>query len=59
MLLVQIETSKDGVKFSVQGEIGGGTIAIKANEGEKAEDQVVCEVDEPVTLSFAVRYVNM
>lgn len=56
---VQIETSKDAIKFQVTGEIGGGTITIKANDSEKKEEQTILEVDEPVTLSFALRYLNL
>jgi hypothetical protein len=29
---------------------------LKANDCEKKEEAVECDVDEPVTLSFAVRY---
>lgn len=29
---------------------------MKANDCEKKEEAVECDVDEPVTLSFAVRY---
>jgi proliferating cell nuclear antigen len=55
LIVVTISTSKEGIKFSVHGEIGGGTINIKANDSEKKEEQVECDVDEPVSLSFAVR----
>ena len=54
-ILVTISTSKEGIKFSVHGEIGGGTINIKAG-GESNADRVECDVEEPVSLSFAVRY---
>jgi len=56
---VQIETSKESIKFEVSGEIGGGTITIKANESDKKEEQTILEVDEPVKLSFALRYLNL
>lgn len=55
IFLVTISTSKEGIKFSVHGEIGGGTINIKAG-GETSADRVECDVEEPVSLSFAVRY---
>jgi len=56
---VNIETSKESIKFSVSGEIGAGSITIKANDSEKKEEQTILEVDEPVSLSFALRYLNL
>jgi len=56
---VTIETSKESIKFSVAGEIGGGSVTIKGTEGDKKEDQTILEVDEPVSLSFALRYLNL
>jgi len=56
---VTIETSKESIKFSVNGEIGGGSVTIKGNESDKKEDQTTLEVDEPVSLSFALRYLNL
>jgi hypothetical protein len=35
---VQIETSKDRVKFSINGENGKGSITIKAKDADKADD---------------------
>ena len=57
--LVSIETSKESVIFSVNGEIGAGSVKIKANDSEKPEDRTILEVDEPVNLSFALRYLNL
>jgi proliferating cell nuclear antigen len=31
---------------------------MKANESDKKEESTILEVDEPVTLSFALRYLN-
>jgi len=56
---VSIETSKESVIFSVNGEIGAGSVKIKANDSEKPEDRTILEVDEPVNLSFALRYLNL
>lgn len=55
---ITIETSKESVRFSVQGEIGQGNITIKHNEGDK-DEKCILEVDEPVNLSFALRYLNL
>jgi len=34
-------------------------VTIKGTEGDKKEDQTILEVDEPVSLSFALRYLNL
>jgi len=56
--LVNIETSKESVKFSINGEHGKGSITLNARDSDKAEDQVTLDVDEPVNLSFALRFIN-
>uniref|UniRef100_A0A7S3GHV2 DNA sliding clamp PCNA n=1 Tax=Palpitomonas bilix TaxID=652834 RepID=A0A7S3GHV2_9EUKA len=56
---IQVAASKDGVKFSVSGDLGKGSILLKQNtETEKEEDQVVIDLQEPVDLSFALRYLS-
>ena len=57
--IVQIETSKEAVKFSVNGEIGSGCSTLKHNDSDKKEESTILEVDEPVNLSFALRYLNL
>lgn len=54
---VTIEASLEYVNFSIEGEVGSGNIKISTNDGssgEKMSDKV-----EKVTLSFALRYLNM
>ena len=59
-IIVNIETSKEFVKFSINGENGTGSITLKQkNEPEKKEENVILEIDEPVNLSFALRYLNL
>merc|ERR1712157_601940 len=53
---MQISASKEGVKFSVQGDIGSGNVMLKPREAEKSEDKVTLTVHEPVTATFALRY---
>eukprot|EP00442_Polarella_glacialis_P058572 CAMPEP_0115138008 /NCGR_PEP_ID=MMETSP0227-20121206/57401_1 /TAXON_ID=89957 /ORGANISM="Polarella glacialis, Strain CCMP 1383" /LENGTH=259 /DNA_ID=CAMNT_0002545527 /DNA_START=64 /DNA_END=843 /DNA_ORIENTATION=+ len=53
---IQVSASKDGIKFSVQGDIGAGNVMLKPRESEKAEDKVTLTVHEPVTATFALRY---
>jgi proliferating cell nuclear antigen len=54
-----ISCSKEGVKFSVSGDMGTGNVLLKANaEAEKEEEQVIIDMEEPVELTFALRYLN-
>lgn len=56
---VVISVSKDGVKFAVQGEMGKGNVMLRPNASvDKEEDQVVVELQESVSLTFALRYLN-
>jgi proliferating cell nuclear antigen len=55
---MQISASKDGVKFSVQGDLGGGNVMLKPRDSDKFEEAVSVIVHEPVTASFALRYLN-
>ena len=59
LFLVNIETSKQSLKFSVAGEIGGGSISLRANAREKKDEQTFLQIEEPVSLSFALRYLNL
>lgn len=69
-----ISCSKEGIKFSVTGDLGTGNIIRKQNasadkvclhlislNGAKStqpEDHTVIEMEEPVELTFALRYLN-
>ena len=57
---VTIAVGKDGVKFSVAGELGSGNMTIRSNTSvdTKEEDQVEVQFEEPVALNFALRYLN-
>ena len=57
---VTIAVSKDGVKFSVAGEMGSGNMTLRQNSSvdTKEEEQVTIQMEEPVTLNFALRYLN-
>ncbi len=56
---VIIETNKSYIKFSVSSEVVGGSIKIDANESGEKDEMTVFNVDEPVNLAFALRYLNM
>merc|ERR1712167_323650 len=53
---MQIQASKDGLRFSVQGDVGTGNVVLKPRESEKEEEKVSLTVHEPVTATFALRY---
>jgi len=58
---VVIAAGKEGVKFSVVGDMGSGTVLIKQTGAAdaKEDEQTVINLDEPVTLTFALRYLNL
>merc|ERR1711959_709537 len=53
---MQISASKEGLRFTVQGDLGSGNVMLKPREAEKPEDKVTLTVHEPVTATFALRY---
>jgi len=53
---MQVKASKEGIAFSVQGDVGTGNILLKPRESEKPEERVTLTVHEPVTATFALRY---
>ena len=53
---LQLTGDKNGLKFAVQGDIGSGNVLLKPRESEKPEEKVSLQIHEPVTASFALRY---
>merc|ERR1719253_2293909 len=53
---MQISASKEGIKFSVQGDVGAGNVMLKPRDADKPEEKVALSVLEPVTATFALRY---
>merc|ERR1711974_375631 len=53
---MQVKATKDGITFSVHGEMGAGNVMLKPREAERPEDKVTLNVYEPVTATFALRY---
>merc|ERR1712064_219554 len=53
---MQMRASKEGITFSVQGDIGTGNVMLKPRESEKPEERVTLTVHGPVTATFALRY---
>merc|ERR1711935_992591 len=55
---VTISVSKDGVKFATTGDIGQANITCRQNTSADKDNQTVIDLQEPVTLTFALRYLN-
>merc|ERR1711997_303255 len=53
---MQIKANKEGITFSVQGDVGSGNVLLKPRESEKPEEKVTLTVHEPVAATFALRY---
>jgi len=53
---MQVKASKEGITFSVQGDMGAGNVMLKPREAEKPEEKVTLTVHEPVAATFALRY---
>merc|ERR1719450_531265 len=53
---MQVQASKEGIKFSVAGDIGAGNVMLKPRDADKPEDKVALTVHENVTATFALRY---
>ncbi|KGO75397.1 Proliferating cell nuclear antigen, PCNA [Penicillium italicum] len=54
---VVIEASKEGVKFSCQGDIGNGSVTIRQHTNvDKPDQNVVINLSEPVALTFSLKY---
>merc|ERR1711993_140151 len=57
---VVISCTKEGVKFSAAGDIGVGNIKLAQTANvDKEEEAVTIEMQEPVNLTFASRYLQM
>ncbi|KAK4239696.1 proliferating cell nuclear antigen [Achaetomium macrosporum] len=54
---VTIEASKDGVKFSCQGDIGNGSVTLRQHSNvDKPNESIEIELTEPVSLTFSLKY---
>ncbi|XP_037882202.1 proliferating cell nuclear antigen isoform X2 [Glossina fuscipes] len=51
--------TKEGVKFSASGDLGSANVKLaQTSNVDKEEEAVIIEMQEPVTLTFACRYLN-
>eukprot|EP00898_Chlorokybus_atmophyticus_P000298 jgi/Chlat1/1269/Chrsp115S00760 len=56
---VVISVSKDGIKFSANGDIGAANITVRQNAHPQNDaDKTIISMQEPVALTFALRYLN-
>ncbi|XP_046392856.1 proliferating cell nuclear antigen [Ischnura elegans] len=56
---VVIACTKEGVKFSAAGDIGAANVKLaQTANADKEEEAVTIDMQEPVTLTFACRYLN-
>ncbi|KAE8672790.1 Proliferating cell nuclear antigen [Hibiscus syriacus] len=56
---VVISVTKEGVKFSTAGDIGTTNIVLRQNTSvDKPEEATIIEINNPVLLTFALRYMN-
>ncbi|OBT62995.1 hypothetical protein VE03_07626 [Pseudogymnoascus sp. 23342-1-I1] len=54
---VSIEASKDGVKFSCDGDIGNGAVTLRSHTNvDKPENNVEIELTDSVALTFSLKY---
>lgn len=55
-----ISVTKEGIKFTASGDLGTGNIQLKPNSAvDKDADAVVIDLQEPVNLNFALRYLML
>ena len=51
---------QEGVKFGTSGELGSGNVSLKPQSSADDEgNEVVIDMQEPVSLTFALRYLNL
>ena len=56
-----ISASKEGVRFSVEGDLGNGNITLRetSQSDAKDEDKVQIKIDAALELTFALQFLNM
>ena len=56
-----ISAAKEGVRFSVQGDLGSGNITLRetSTSDAKQEEKVFIKIDSALELTFALTYLNM
>eukprot|EP00761_Pharyngomonas_kirbyi_P012169 gb/GECH01012196.1/.p1 GENE.gb/GECH01012196.1/~~gb/GECH01012196.1/.p1 ORF type:complete len:264 (+),score=55.15 gb/GECH01012196.1/:1-792(+) len=55
---VTISATKEGVKFSVNGDFGSGNVVVNQNDSVDSGEATLINLEEPVELSFNLRYLT-
>jgi len=55
---VVISVTKEGIKFSVSGEVGNVNIVVRPSQEVDKKEETTIELQEPVQLTFALKYLN-
>ncbi|CAG9316636.1 unnamed protein product [Blepharisma stoltei] len=56
---LNLAVDKEAAKFAVSGDIGAGSITMRPNDSDKAEEKMFLRATEPVSMAFALRYLNL
>lgn len=56
---LNLAVDKEMVRFAVSGDIGAGSITMRSNISERAEERLSLSVGENVSMAFALRYLNL
>ncbi|OMJ81128.1 hypothetical protein SteCoe_18493 [Stentor coeruleus] len=56
---LNLSVDKESVKFAVSGDIGAGSITMRANNSDKSEEKLILNVSDKVSMAFALRYLNL
>lgn len=56
---LNFSVDKETVRFAVSGDIGAGSITMRANASDKVEERLILSVGEGGTMAFALRYLNL
>eukprot|EP01068_Selenidium_serpulae_P015665 Selendium_serpulae@DN6231_c3_g1_i4.p1 len=56
---LRINVTKESVKFSTKGEIGGGTIVMRPRQSDDKNDALEIQCSESVDLQFSLRFLNV
>lgn len=56
---VEISVTKEGIKFATSGDIGAASVICRqSSSSDKPDEATVIDMQEPVSLTFALRYLN-
>lgn len=56
---LNLAVDKEMIRFAVSGDIGAGSITMRSNISDRAEERLSLSVGENVSMAFALRYLNL